>query len=60
MIVKTAGGYQVKSHDGKKNLGGPYKTQLEALKRLGQIETFRAQKAGDGGELGDRLTPKTY
>ena len=41
MIVKTKKGYVVKSHDGKRNLGGPYKTHEEAVKRLKQVEFFK-------------------
>jgi hypothetical protein len=45
MIVKTPSGYMVKSEDGKKNLGGPYKTRIEAQKRLSQVEYFKKAKA---------------
>jgi hypothetical protein len=44
MIVKVRGGYQVLSQDGKKNLGGPYKTLAEAKKRLRQVEFFKRKK----------------
>jgi hypothetical protein len=44
MIVKEAGKYHVKSEDGKKHLGGPYETKEEAMKRLRQIEWFKAHK----------------
>ena len=44
MIRKTSKGYQVKSEDGKKNLGGPYKTKAEAEKRLKQVEYFKHRK----------------
>ena len=44
MIKKVAGGYKVLSHDGKKNLGGPYKTKAEAQKRLRQVEFFKRNK----------------
>jgi len=44
MIKKVKGGYKVLSEDGKKNLGGPYKTRDEALKRLRQVEYFKHQK----------------
>ncbi len=45
-VVKTKGGYKVvsesKGADGKrKNLGGPYKTRAEAVKRLQQVEYFK-------------------
>lgn len=50
MIVKKSDGYHViseKLHPNKsgkmvhKNLGGPYATQEEALKRLRQVEFFK-------------------
>lgn len=41
MIKKTKDGWHVVSEDGSKNLGGPYKTQEEAKKRLDQIEYFK-------------------
>jgi hypothetical protein len=44
MIKKVKGGYKVLSQDGKKNLGGPYKTKAEALKRLRQVEFFKQHK----------------
>jgi len=44
MIKKVAGGYRVLSEDGKKNLGGPYKTKKEAEKRLRQVEYFKHRK----------------
>jgi Escherichia/Staphylococcus phage prohead protease len=40
-IVKKDDGYHVYSEDGKKHLGGPYKTEEEAKKRLEQIEYFK-------------------
>jgi len=43
MIKKVSGGYRVLSSKGK-NLGGPYKTRAEALKRLRQVEYFKRQK----------------
>jgi hypothetical protein len=43
MIKKVSGGYKVLSSRGK-NLGGPYKTKAEALKRLRQVEFFKRQK----------------
>jgi hypothetical protein len=43
MIKKVAGGYKVVSSKGK-NLGGPYKTKQEALKRLRQVEFFKHKK----------------
>ena len=41
MIVKKKDGYHVLSEKTKKNLGGPYKTREEAVKRLGQVEYFK-------------------
>ena len=43
MIVKTSKGYSVKSEKGK-NLGGPYTSREEALKRLRQVEFFKHKK----------------
>ena len=40
MIVKRKDGYHVLSEK-RKNLGGPYKTRDEAVKRLGQVEFFK-------------------
>lgn len=41
MIRKEKGEYCVYSEDGKKKLGGPYKTEEQAKKRLGEIEFFK-------------------
>jgi hypothetical protein len=43
MITKQKDGYHVISEKTKKNLGGPYKTREEALKRLRQVEYFKHQ-----------------
>ena len=43
MIVKEKGGYSVKSEDGSKHLGGPYKTKGEAAKRLREVEYFKSR-----------------
>ena len=43
MIVKRKLGYFVLSEK-RKNLGGPYKTRDEALKRLRQVEFFKHLK----------------
>lgn len=43
MIKKTKDGWSVVSKDGSKHLGGPYKTEEEAKKRLAQIEYFKAR-----------------
>lgn len=45
MIKKQAKGYFVLSHDGKKKLGGPYKSKKDAEKRLRQVEYFKHHKA---------------
>lgn len=45
MIRKVKEGYQVLSESGK-NLGGPYKTKVEAEKRLRQVEYFKHRKPG--------------
>lgn len=42
-IVKRKDGYHVISEKTGKNLGGPYKTKKEALKRLRQVEYFKHQ-----------------
>lgn len=44
MIKKQKDGYYVKSEDGSKNLGGPYKTMGQAEKRLKQVEYFKNKK----------------
>ena len=44
MIRKRDDGYYVVSHDGK-SLGGPYKTEAEAKKRLAQVEMFKHMRA---------------
>jgi hypothetical protein len=44
MIVKRKTGYFVLSEKKRKNLGGPYKTKIEALKRLRQVEFFKHLK----------------
>jgi len=43
MIRKVSGGYKVISEKGK-NLGGPYKTKKEAMKRLRAVEYFKHRK----------------
>lgn len=43
MIVKTTNGYVVKSESGK-NLSKPLKTRKAALRRLMQVEMFKAKK----------------
>lgn len=44
MIRKVKSSYKVLSENGKKNLGGPYKTKAEAQKRLRQVEFFKHHK----------------
>ena len=41
MIVKRKKGYYVISEKTKRNLGGPYKTRVQAVKRLRQVEFFK-------------------
>jgi hypothetical protein len=43
MIVKRDSGYHVVSKKGK-NLGGPYKSKDQAVKRLQQVEYFKHKK----------------
>jgi hypothetical protein len=43
MIVKRKDGYFVRSKEGK-NLGGPYGSRLEAMRRLRQVEFFKHKK----------------
>lgn len=43
MIIKKKDGYHVVSEKGK-NLGGPYKTRAEAVKRLQQVEYFKHKR----------------
>ena len=43
MIAKRKDGYHVLSEKTRKNLGGPYKTREEAVKRLRQVEYFKHQ-----------------
>ncbi len=42
-IEKLPNGWHVKSEEGK-NLGGPYSTREEAVKRLRQVEYFKHNK----------------
>ena len=42
MITGKDGAWHVKSEDGSKHLGGPYKTKAEAEKRLKQVEWFKS------------------
>jgi hypothetical protein len=45
MIVKRKTGYFVLSEKTRRNMGGPYKTRKEAVKRLGQVEFFKHLKS---------------
>jgi hypothetical protein len=44
MIVKRKTGYFVLSEKKRRNMGGPYKTRAEAVKRLRQVEFFKHLK----------------
>ncbi len=44
MIAKRKDGYYVLSEKTRKNLGGPYATRDEAVKRLRQVEFFKHRK----------------
>jgi hypothetical protein len=48
MIVKEKGGYCVKSEDGMKHLGGPYKSKAEAEDRLKQVDYYKHVGKGRG------------
>jgi hypothetical protein len=41
MIVKTEEGYVLKSADGTRKLGGPYKTRGEAVQREKQVQIIK-------------------
>jgi len=43
MVIRERGGYRVRSESGK-NLGGPYGSREEAVKRLQQVEYFKHKK----------------
>ena len=43
MIRKQKGGFFLLSKDGKKRLGGPYKTKAQAQKRERQVQYFKAK-----------------
>lgn len=44
MIVKKNDKFYVMTKDGKKELGGPYETREEAVKRLQVVEYFKHQE----------------
>jgi hypothetical protein len=46
MIKKSKGGYKVVSESGK-NLGGPYPTKSQAVRRLKQVEYWKHKKGKD-------------
>ncbi len=47
IIVKRPNGWFVKTHDGKRNLGGPYHSRERAEKRLQQVEMFKHMASVD-------------
>ena len=53
MIVKSKDGWHVHSEGGK-NLGGPYRSRAEAVKRLQQVEYFKHHKTAAFGMNVDR------
>jgi len=53
MIVKSKDGWHVHSEGGK-NLGGPYRSRAEAVKRLQQVEYFKHHKTAGLGLNMDR------
>lgn len=57
MIVKRKTGYFVLSERTKRNLGGPYKTRAEAVKRLQQVEYFKRLK-GCLTPISSRVNPR--
>lgn len=46
MIKKTGSGYTVVSKTSGRRLGGPYRTKAQALRRLRQVEYFKAKTRG--------------
>jgi hypothetical protein len=44
-MIKRAPGHRCPARKKGKNMGGPYKTREEALKRLRQVEFFKRKKA---------------
>ena len=44
MIVKTKSGYQVRSEDGKKNLSADNLSRNQAVRRLMEVEYFKAKE----------------
>jgi hypothetical protein len=48
MIVKSGKGYQVKSESGSKNLSKPGMSKEAAVKRLRQVEYFKAHPTKGG------------
>lgn len=57
VIVKKKDGWHVLSEKNGKNLGGPYKTKKEAIKRLKQVEWYKNK--GEVHESLDNNEPKT-
>lgn len=59
MIKKVKEGYKVVSENGKKNLGGPYKTKAAAEKRLRQVNFSNTTKVSvvsffEAGHIGSQ------
>lgn len=48
MIRKTKKGYVLYSKDGSKNLGGPYRSRAQAVKRERQVQYFKHKEDVDG------------
>ena len=48
MIRKTTKGFELRSKDGTRKLGGPYRTRAEALKRERQVQFFKHAKKRPG------------
>lgn len=43
MVIRKRDGYFVLSEKGR-NLGGPYRTRIEAMRRLQQVEYFKRRR----------------
>lgn len=51
MIVKKKDGWHLLSSDGKKNIGGPYFSRDEAVKRERQVNFFKYLQKRDPARL---------
>ena len=58
IIRKEDDGWYVYSEDGKKTLGGPYKTKAKAEERLRQVEYFKKRKQKATKNKGDKKMTK--